>query len=51
MIGRNVANKMVIQYNSRQDMDMSGTSNFGLRTSDMFVIEYWFTTKKTITIP
>ncbi len=32
MYVRNDASKMVIQYNSRQQIEMSGTSDFGLPT-------------------
>ncbi|WP_194777182.1 hypothetical protein [Pararhodonellum marinum] len=59
MYVRNDARKKVIQYNSRQQTEMSGTSlsddrracpttagDFRLRTSDPFEEEYWVTGKE-----
>ena len=40
---------MVIQYNSRQETEMSGTSlpaGRGLPTSNLFEVEYWVTGKE-----
>ena len=46
MYVRNDASKMVIQYNSRQETEMSDTSDFRHRTSDLFEVEYWVTCKE-----
>ena len=46
MYVRNDAGKMVIQYNSRQKTEMSGTSDFRLPTSNKFEVEYWVTGKE-----
>lgn len=45
MYVRNDASKMVFQYNSRIETEMPVTSDFGHRTSDLFVLEYWVTGK------
>jgi hypothetical protein len=45
---RNDASKMEIQYNSRLEIEMSVTSNFRLRTSDQFEVEYWVTGKEAV---
>jgi hypothetical protein len=42
----NDPSKMVVHYNSRKETEMSSTSDFRLRTSDMFVVEYWVTGKE-----
>ena len=46
MYARNDASKMEIHHNSRQESEMSGTSDFRLRTSDPFEVEYWVTGKE-----
>ena len=42
--------KMVIQYNSRGEIEMSSTSDIRLVTSNMVVIENCVTGKKRLTI-
>ena len=37
---------MLIQFNSRQETEISGTSDFRLRTSKLFVKEYRVIEKK-----
>jgi hypothetical protein len=46
MYVRNDASKMEIQYNSRQETEMFGTSDFRLLTSNLFEVEYWATGKE-----
>ena len=53
MYVRNEANKMEIQYNSLQETEMSGTSDFRLRTSlptgqagNLFELKYWVNCKE-----
>ena len=46
MYVRNDDSKMVIPYNSRQETEMSGTSDFRLRTSYLFEVESWVTGKE-----
>ncbi len=46
MYVRNDASKIVIQYNSWQDNGMPGTSVFRLRSSVLYLIEYWVTGKE-----
>jgi len=43
---RSDASKILIEHNSRQETEMSGTSDFRLRTSDVFEVEYWVTGKE-----
>lgn len=40
MYVRNDGGKMVIQYNSRRETKKSSTSDFRLRTSNLFEVEY-----------
>ncbi|SMD46274.1 hypothetical protein SAMN00777080_4955 [Aquiflexum balticum DSM 16537] len=40
------ASKMVIQYNSHQETEMTGTSVFRLRSSVTYFEEYWVTGKE-----
>ena len=50
MYVRNDASKMVIQFKSRQETKISGTSIFRLRSSVLFEEENWVTGKETYTI-
>jgi hypothetical protein len=40
------ARKMVIQYDTRQVIEMPDTSDFGLQISDLLEVEYWITGKE-----
>ncbi|WP_194972352.1 hypothetical protein [Aquiflexum lacus] len=46
MYVRNNASKMVIQYNSHKETDMSGPSLPTEQAGVLFVIEYWVTGKE-----
>jgi hypothetical protein len=55
MYVRSDASKTLIEYNSRQETEISGTSDFRLRTSlptgqagDLFEVEYWVTGKEAV---
>jgi hypothetical protein len=40
------AGKMVIKYNSPYKSEMSGTSDIGHRTSNLFEVEFWVSGKE-----